>query len=659
MSAFNLDASANLLGAKAEVGLPAGAPALGAPARPDAPVARDPVFLADGAAGADLLGITEALQPIAQLCSHADTQTPLMIALVGAAGSGKSFALHRLTAAIKDPRAPSGVPASRIVVVPFDGSQLSGDPASAIAAATFQALAHDYPTLVADAAHAGADPAQVASMAAARHDEIHHKLDAEREARDEVDGRRARLAELVLYQTPGARIDAFARANRGQIEGRLRRFDLLAGDPAASFKDLVRDFSGGGAGSRLAIALRSIWSYRGQRRLLAWAIGFFALAFGIARLESAATNGSLAGFGSIVQPAADWLGSHSDWVERLVGGLILFGVLALFVNLWRALSFSATLFRGLRLLNADLRERRRELDASSARLNQRVAVLSAQADSAAKQAEEAAKRVTVAARVPHASSAPPFVIAQPSPAVAARAFMLELSRLIGAPPAGGAPQRLVLTFDNLDALPGDQALNVIETAHAMLGVSCIGVVAFNPAAHIGDSAANDALRARFERLFQIAFNIEGGDEAGKVRMVARLLTTGGAEHRPSLASAPVSIDEPMSAAESTLLTALAPLACSTPRRAKRFLNLYRLARTSPVARPAVALMLAVTLSEDRRTLTETERLLRQPDSELGDPKGPPALIDAVQATRAASKGRIANLDAMLAMNIAKRYRLAI
>jgi hypothetical protein len=209
-------------------------------------------------------------------------------------------------------------------------------------------------------------------------------------------------------------------------------------------------------------------------------------------------------------------------------------------------------------------------------------------------------------------------------------------------------------------MPADRALAVIDAAHAALGASCIGVVAFDPAAHSGDAAASGAARERFERLFQIIFNVEGDDVLEKSRMVARLLATGGADRSaPASAAAPVSIGEPMSAAESTLLTALAPLACSTPRRAKRFLNTYRLARTSPLPRPALALALAAALSEDRRALTEMERLLRQPEGELGDPKGPPALIDAVQAARAAGKGRLASLDAMSAMNVARRYRLSM
>ena len=668
MSALNLDSSARLLGAAAkrlDKALAGGAPALAAPAKPDAPPAREPVFIADNSAGADLLGVAEAVQPIAQLCAHGDTQTPLMIALVGAAGSGKSFALAQLGRTIGElsaaaAKAANGPFVSRTAVIPVDAAQLPGDPASAIAAATFQALGRDYPALAAEAAHAGADPAQAASMAAARHDEIQRKLDADREARDDVDGRRARLGEVVLYQTPGSRVDAFARANRGQIEGRLRRFDLLAGDPIANFKDLVRDVSGAGAGSRLGIALRAIWGYRGQMRLLLWGLVFFALAFGAAKLAGIAASAAPRGMGASIDAAADWLGAHGDWLERLVAALILFGVLALFVNFWRALTFSATLFRGLRLLNADVRERRRELDASSARLNQRVAALSAEVDSAAKQAEAAAKRANGSARTPVAGPSPLFALAQAPPAVAARAFMSELGRLIGAAPAGAAPQRLVLAFDNIDALPADQALRVIEAAHAMVGASCIGVAAFNPATLAAGSINRELLRERFERLFQITFNVQGADPTEKARMVARLLGTGGAENpADSRGPAPTSIAEPLSAAEAKLLAALAPLACSTPRRAKTFLNLYRLARTSRVARPAVALMLAVTLSEDRRSFAEMERLLREPDAALGDPKGPPALFDAVQAARAASGGRISNIEAMLAMSVAQRYRLAL
>ena len=289
MNALNPDSSAPLLGSAAkrlDAGLLGAAPVVSPPLTSGQPRPRQPVFIADDSGGPDLLGMSEALQPIAQLCAHGDAQTPLMIALVGAAGSGKSFALAQLSSAIGERGAAAGKNGAdpfvtKVAVIALDAAHLSGDPASAIAAATYQGLCRDHPALAAEAAHAGGDPTQTASLAAARHDEIQGKLDSERAARDEIDGRRARLSEVVLYQTPGARIDAYARANRGAIESRLRRFDLASGDAVASFKDLVRDFSGAGAGSRLSIAMRSLWGFRGQMRLLLWALGVCALSVSI------------------------------------------------------------------------------------------------------------------------------------------------------------------------------------------------------------------------------------------------------------------------------------------------------------------------------------------------------------------------------------------
>ena len=101
----------------------------------------------------------------------------------------------------------------------------------------------DYSALLEETAHEGGDPLRAASAASERHDEIVRKLDVERSQRDEAEARRARLADALLYETPGSRIDVFARANRGTIELRLRRFGLAGADSNASFRDLVRDLS--------------------------------------------------------------------------------------------------------------------------------------------------------------------------------------------------------------------------------------------------------------------------------------------------------------------------------------------------------------------------------------------------------------------------------
>ena len=132
----------------------------------------------------------------------------------------------------------------------------------------------------------------------------------------------------------------------------------------------------------------------------------------------------------------------------------MIGGLALIIVLWRALAFAGLLFRGQRLLGHDLRERRRDLEASAARLNQRVATLDAQAEAAARHAEATAKRAGGARRSERAPG-PIFASGPEAPRHAARVFFVELGRLMSGAgaPESAAPQRIVFAFDNLDALP--------------------------------------------------------------------------------------------------------------------------------------------------------------------------------------------------------------
>src|SRR6202007_3104919 len=86
----------------------------------------------------------------------------------------------------------------------------------AIASAAYTALDRepdgvDYSGLLDESAHAGGDPLRAAKAASDGPDEISRKLEAERLKRDEVEARRARLADALLYETPGSRVDVFAR----------------------------------------------------------------------------------------------------------------------------------------------------------------------------------------------------------------------------------------------------------------------------------------------------------------------------------------------------------------------------------------------------------------------------------------------------------------
>ena len=142
-------------------------------------------------------------------------------------------------------------------------------------------------------------------------------------------------------------------------------------------------------------------------------------------------------------------------------------------------------------------------------------------------------------------------------------------------------------------------------------------------------------------------------------VVARLLALA-----PPPASAPdpavaAALVEPLSSAETTLLAALAPLAAHSPREAKRFLNAYRLARCSNAPRPVMALMQAAAFADDDAQAALRSRRLTQGAGELADVAGPPALIAAIRAARAANNGSIPIEDARAAAAVADRYALPL
>lgn len=646
----------------------------GLPKAPDAPraalppSAHDPILYADSGDRADLQNTGEAVQPLAELCALGEAQTPFLVGLVGPSGSGKSFALHRLVETVEAIAAAAGKTAAspflpRVLTIPVDVAAIAGDPASGLATAAFVALERgrdgvSYAALADEAAHAGADPQRAAAAAADRNDEIGKRLENERAARDEVEAKRARLTEALLYETPGSRVDAFIRANRPSIEARLRRFDLADGDAAANYRDLVRDLDSIGAASRAGVAIRAIWAYRSQTRWLTLAVIAFALAFALNQLSGAQVAGSLRGVSALLAPAADRLTGHADLLATGADILVVIGLFALFLTVWRAFGFTALLFRGVRLLDQDLGERRRELDASAARLNQRVLALTAEAEAAAQHAAAMAKRAG-GAKPSVRAPGPAFARGPEAAATAARSFFVELGRLMSAPSEGAAaaPQRLVFAFDNLDALPPADSLRVITAAHTLLGPGCAGVVACDPAALA--SGGGEMARQRLEKFFQVVVNAPtlGLGDAG--RFAARLIGSNAVVNPLSAVDAAHSrLLEPLSQGEVALLTAIAPLAADTPRGVKRFLNAYRLARLSTAPRPAVALMLAVRQSGDGAAKAAMRASLASSLAELPDPAGAASLVAATQAARAANDGTISLADARAAWDIAGRYTLA-
>ena len=639
------------------------------PASPGlSPIPRDPVLFSDSAEGADLHDAGEAIRPLAELCLMPEAQTPFLAGIVGPSGSGASFALRRLVDAVEGLSAAAARSVetpflSRVAVIPIDAAGVVGDPACALASAAFAALDRDrdglgYAAFADEAARAGGDPRRAAAAAQERLDELSQRLEHERAQRDEVEAKRARLTEALLYDTPGSRADTFIRASRALIESRLRRFDLARGDATANFRDLVRDFDSVGGATRASLAMRSIWAYPSQTRLLMLAAIAFAAAFILAQAGGEALSGWLRSLSATTAPAADWLAAHADLLGTAADVALALGVLAVLLNLWRAFSFVGLLFRGLSLLRQDMRERRHELDASAARLNQRVLTLSAEVEAAAVHAQAAARRAGGAKPLARGPG-PAFARGSETPAEAARAFFVEIGRLIGAkePPPFLTPQRLVFVFDNLDAAPPGEAARLLAAASALIGPGCAGVVATDLAALADARGGEETARRRIDKFFQLVVNagalgfVDGGHFAA--RLIGSNAVVSPAGELDARASRLI---EPLTQAEAALLTALAALAAKTPRGVKRFLNAYRLARLAAAPKPAVALALATRMSGDDAAKTAlAAELARSERAELSDPSGPPELVEATRAARAANDGVIWLADARAAWEAARRY----
>ncbi len=65
------------------------------------PSQAEPIFLSDSADGSDLLDTGGIVQPLAQLCTTREVQTPFLAAIAGPSGAGKTFALRRVAKAIE------------------------------------------------------------------------------------------------------------------------------------------------------------------------------------------------------------------------------------------------------------------------------------------------------------------------------------------------------------------------------------------------------------------------------------------------------------------------------------------------------------------------------------------------------------------------------
>jgi hypothetical protein len=643
------------------------APAPASPAE-DSPT----LYTPDLPAGPDALGKDDVLTPVAQLLALRRTAPPLTVGLFGRRGTGKSFAFETLLRHVRELAAAaaefgaSSPFLSRIVTVRVEVVRSIGDPGTAIAAAIFRTLnsagtaGESYAALAQEAVQAVRDPYLAANEANERLSASRHRLDAERQALHELDGRRAKLVETVLYETAGSHVDSYARANRSRIEARLRSFGFSQADPLGTYRDLVRDVAeAGGASGRISGFLRALWAYRGQTRLLVLAVILLFLAWGCARAGATQASWlpSLSASGGFGAALASWLDVRHSWLGTISVAATLVACLSVVACGWRALRFTQPIFRGASLLGLDLETRRRDLDGLIANQTRHLDMVAAEVEAHGRRVEEAERRARTASDAALHRGAPlfesPFEWAQDEIDQRTRlatAFTAAIDTAIARGAAGtfAVPQRILVAIDDLDSLPAERAASFIEAAHHLLSApSFVVLLAFDAhrlAASQRGADYADALR----KYVQLPLRVSSEPDfyAGFTRM---LLGETKAETIPSKPDASQSIlDLPWRAGESDLIAVLAPLAGSTPRAVKHFVNIYRLARVRSADYAAVALLLAV-----RSGATEAERKAMEEALANIEPTAPlrfgdaPRLTSALDACQTAC-GRALNVEDLVA-----------
>ena len=626
-----------------------------------------PLFLTDRTIDEVATGQSVALGHIAELIAHRSAQTPMTVGLFGAPGAGKTHAANRIAArvtALGAAASPSGPFVQRILSANLDASALVSEPAAGLARAIHTALAHgtpaaDYAALARDAVHAAADPHVAARDANEQLDEARRRLDEERRTMDDLNGRRARLSETVLYDSAGSRIDAYARRHRGQIDARLRGFGFT-GEPIASYKDLVRDLADHpGVGARVAAFLRSLWAFAGQTRLVVWAIVFFLLAWGLGVADQTRPGwlSALRGASDNTVAPADWIEAHASWFQSLRQGAVFAALLCLVANVSRAVRFMIPLMQGARLLDADVATRRIDLDDLLTHQSRRIDMLVAEVDARARRAQEAEHRASASQSTGGAhDSELPFDAGEPAPHKLAEDYLDAVQRGLRAP---NAPQRMVLIVDGFSALHAEAAATLVDQLHRLLDrPGFVSVLAIDPRQlSIGWGSTAEAA-ARIERYVQTPFSIRPLDAREVEAYAQALLGDAGPANEPVSDPSHCVFDAPVSAEERGLLAALTALAGDTPRAVKRFINIYRLARPRASDPAALALMIALDTGGTTGELAAMGAAmdLHEPAGTLVIHPGEPRLVAALETVNGARATPLTIAQAHAAWGIARDYR---
>lgn len=518
------------------------------------------------------------LERLAELAARSDAPTPFAFGLLAPAGGGKSSALGWLGEKIAD---------SGALVVRLDASELDAAPEQALAGALFRALAPQHGALAeaaaADAAHFRADAGALHRAAREKLDATRRQLIVEKQALAGSENRRAALKDRLLFETPGARVNLFMRKIKTGFAPRLRGFGF-SGDPLASLRDLIRDVSDrGGLGARLLTSLRALYAFRGQTGLLIYA----ALSYGLGRgLDWTASHqgqllDQLASTGSAGAQSVEFLREKLFWLAPAAQGFGWLALALIALNLWRAFAFMRPLVHGAALLDRDLADHRRDVEQTLALQARHVEQLEAEAEALSRQAAEAERRSNAAG----VSRAPPAFLLEDASSrqtVEATGFLQALSRRL----AGARP--IVVAVDGLERL--EQPARAFARQQALLAQpGFLAIFALDPS----------------------WFEAAPEDFARGVQLPLRLDRAFFAE---AVALAP--LDAPLSALETRLIAAVAPLAGPNPRAQKKWRNFYRFLRPAAaeagnaVPAGAVEAALALLLAAEAGALPEDREALR-------------------------------------------------
>ena len=626
-------------------------------------------FAPDQPQGPDLLDHASLVQPVAELLGHAATPMPLTAALIGAPGVGKSFALARLVESLRAraSAANGGGPVlTPLFIAQLDAAELTGDPKGALGSALCAALLNSGNPAFAGLAHqaveTASDPHDAVEMAQEKLASSRLALDNDSRSLAEMRARSAKLAESLLNDPAGTPLDAYLRANRGSIDARLRGFGFQRGDSAANFRDLVRDLhESGGALPGTSAFLHALWAFRGQTRLIVWAIFWAALGVGIGVLQATKTMwlNWLNSLGPNFTAATAWIALHESWLGPAL--LAAFGLAGRCIvwNILRAWRFTRPLSKGLSLLRADIGAKRGALDTLISQQSRRVETLIQDIQRQERIAASAEQRA--AASGERAGHKPSDLMGNVlPPATPAQGFVGNLLGLLQTAPAG-APKRIIVTIDNLDGIAPARAAEIMEAAARVFSGPLFGTVLALDPQHVAKAWGEGS--ARLDRLVQVPLQIgrNGLNQAQSSALVLSLLGHHPPGGRPAPAPVDAShsmLDRPMTVAEAKLLTELAPLAGRSARSVKRLVNLFRLARApSAASAPAAAFMLALDIGGTPAEITALRNGLNTTpaNGEFNMAEASPRLSAALQALRAAGGGVVTGAMMMAGLAAASPY----